>query len=189
MPWLIRLLLFKHMCRKRMPQSGLLGQVCPGRPMCSNINLQPPSYSTLPLLTWWEELLLTLICLRFFVQSDFVVHLISEIASDMKGMLARQWCFMLHSISVGSKQSWAMSSGSNLIFEHQLCVRVVYIPIMRHTAIHIFGTQDMPHPLSVFHWFSSASHFTEWSRYGLALSNDQVSDFELKGMWKAGGWR
>lgn len=90
--------------------------------MCSNISLQPPSYSTLPLLTWWEELLLTLICLRFFVQSDFVGHLISEIASDMKGMLARQWCFMLHSISVGSKQSWAMSSGSNLIFEHQLSI-------------------------------------------------------------------
>ena len=119
MPWLI-----DHCSSSMLKKDAtirLAGSSCSGGPMYSNISLQPPNYPMLPLLTWWEELLLTLICLRFFVQSDFVGHLISEIASDMRGMLARQRCFMLLSMLAPSNLG-QMSNRSNPIFEHQLCV-------------------------------------------------------------------
>ena len=72
------------------------------------------------------------------MQSDFVGHLISEIASDMRGMLARQRCFMLLSMLAPSNLG-QMSNRSNPIFEHQLCVCVLYM----YCARHIFGNQYM----------------------------------------------
>ena len=125
------------------------------------------------------------------MQSDFVGHLISEIASDMRGMLARQRCFMLLSMLAPSNLG-QMSNRSNPIFEHQLCVCVVYVLRQTHfrQPIHAPCQISMGFPPYI-PLQNSSSHFTDRGMaWPFPTTRCPISSSKVCGRWEGEGrWR